>query len=186
MHGPPLLAVPPDLGLRGRPSVLQPSVLRSLAPVPAPVSPTPRKPLPTAFQCAPINCLWYVGRAVVMPRGSLDKPDARSKAQTRRSKLEWYEGEFKVSLPVQGGIIDAKWRPTVTSIIRIREIGTETWSPGFETPLNTCTFVGLRPDAEYEVQVTHKHASGEGPPTSLRCTTGPNGHVSNVIPFPKR
>ena len=101
-------------------------------------------------------------------------------------KLEWHEGEFKVSLPVQGGIIDAKWRPTVTSVIRIREIGTETWSPGFETPLNTCTFVGLRPDTEYEVQVTHKNASGEGPPTSLRCTTGRNGHVSNVIPFPKR
>ena len=97
-------------------------------------------------------------------------------------KLEWHEGEFKVSLPVQGGIIDAKWRPTVTSVIRIREIGTEAWSPGFETPLNTCTFVGLRPDTEYEVQVTHKNASGEGSPTSLRCTTGPSGQQCHSVP----
>ena len=101
-------------------------------------------------------------------------------------KVEWNDGEFKVSLPVQGGMIDAKWRPTITSVIRIRETGTESWSPGFETPLNACTFVDLRPDTEYEIQVTHKNASGEGTPTSLRCKTGSDGHVSNVIPFPKR
>ncbi len=101
-------------------------------------------------------------------------------------KVEWNEGEFKVSLPVQGGMIDAKWCPAFTSVIRIREVGADAWSPGFETPLNACTFVGLRPDTEYEVQVTHKTSSGEGPPTSLRYKTGSDGHVSNVIPFPKR
>ena len=101
-------------------------------------------------------------------------------------KVEWNEGEFEVSIPIQGGTIDARWRPKVTSVIRIREIGTDTWSPGFETPLNACTFVGLRPDTEYEIRVTHRQASAEGPPTRLRCTTASDGHVSNVLPFPKR
>ena len=27
-------------------------------------------------------------------------------------KIEWKDGEFLVSLPMQGGVIDAKWRPT--------------------------------------------------------------------------
>ena len=101
-------------------------------------------------------------------------------------KIEWVEGEFRVSLPVQGGTIDAKWRPNTTSVVRIRELGTDAWSPGFETPLNECTFVGLLPNTEYEVQVTHKTAAGEGPPANLRCTTKPDGRIDNIIPFPKK
>lgn len=69
-------------------------------------------------------------------------------------KIEWNDGEFKVSLPVQGGMIDAKWRPTVTSVIRIREIGTETWSPGFETPLNACTLSIYDPIGRWNSQPT--------------------------------
>ena len=45
-------------------------------------------------------------------------------------KIEWKDGEFRVSLPIKGSVIDAKWRPNVTSVIRIRETGTEIWSPG--------------------------------------------------------
>ena len=30
-------------------------------------------------------------------------------------RIEWHDGEFEVSLPVQGGMIDAMWRPTITS-----------------------------------------------------------------------
>ena len=101
-------------------------------------------------------------------------------------KIEWKEGEFKLSLPVQGGVIDAQWRTTTTFVFRIRKVGSETWSPGFETPLHSCTFAGLQPSTEYEIQITHKDSSGEGPPTMLRYKTDPEGEVSNIIPFPKR
>ena len=101
-------------------------------------------------------------------------------------KIEWKDGEFLVSLPMQGGVIDAKWRPTVTSVVRIRENGTELWSPGFETPLNGCSFAGLQPNTEYEIMVTHESTAGERPPTKLRCKTGSDGGVGNVIPFPKK
>ena len=100
-------------------------------------------------------------------------------------KIEWTEGEFSVSLPVEGGTIDARWRPGATTVVRIREAGTEIWSPGFETPLNGCSFVGLQPNTEYEIQVTHKNAAGEGPPTRLGCKTRSNGDVGNIIPFPR-
>ena len=101
-------------------------------------------------------------------------------------KIEWTDGEFRISLPIQGGMIDARWRPNTTSVIRIRKVGTDSWSPGFETPLNGCTFVGLQPSTEYEIQVTHKTAVGEGPPANLRCTTRADGGVDNIIPFPKK
>lgn len=77
--------------------------------------------------------------------------------------VQWREGEFKVSLPLQDGVVDAKWRPGTTSVVRIRKSGTESRSPGFETPLNGCSFVGLEPNTDYEIQVTHKNAAGEGP-----------------------
>ena len=100
--------------------------------------------------------------------------------------VEWTEGEFRVSLPLQGRVIDAKWRLGTTTVVRIREAGTEAWSPGFETPLNGCSFVGLRPNTEYEIQVTHKNSAGEGPPSRLKCRTEPNGDVGKIIPFPKK
>ena len=101
-------------------------------------------------------------------------------------RIEWIEGEFRVSLPLQGGMIDAKWCPVTTTVVRIREIGAETWSPGFETPLNGCSFVGLQPNTEYEIQVTHKNAAGEGPPTKVMYKTKSNGDVGNIIPFPRK
>ena len=100
-------------------------------------------------------------------------------------KIEWTEGEFRVSLPVKGEMIEAKWRPGATTVVRIREAGTETWSPGFETPLNGCSFVDLQPNTEYEVQITHKNAAGEGSPTTLRCKTRSNGDVGRILSFPK-
>ena len=108
--------------------------------------------------------------------------------QPRRSnpKIEWKDGEFLLSLPMQGGVIDARWRPNVTSVVRIRKVGSELWSPGFETPLNGCSFVGLEPNTEYELMVTHKSKAGEGPPTKQRCKTGYDGGVGNVVPFPKK
>lgn len=103
-----------------------------------------------------------------------------------KPSVEWTDGEFIVSLPLQGRVVDAKWRPETTTVVRIREAGTQDWSPGFETPLNGCNFVGLEPNTEYEIQVTHKNAVGEGPPAILMCRTEPNGNVGNIIPFPKK
>ena len=101
-------------------------------------------------------------------------------------RVEWVDGEFKVSLPVQSGTLDAQWRPNATTVVRIREVGTEAWSPGFETPLNGCSFVGLQPDTEYEIKITHKNAMGEGPPSKVKYRTKPNGDVGNIIPFPQK
>ena len=100
-------------------------------------------------------------------------------------KIEWKDGEFQVSLPVQDGRVEAKWRPGVTSVVRIREAGMDSWSPGFETPLNGCSFVGLNPNTGYEIQLTHKNSAGEGPAVIKRIKTGPDGGGGKVIPFQK-
>lgn len=98
--------------------------------------------------------------------------------------IEWNDGEFRVSFPLQEGTLDARWRPGVTTVVRIRETGTETWSPGFETPLNSFGLVGLAPGTEYEIKVTHKNASGEGPPVIKRYRAEAGGDVGNIVPFP--
>ena len=108
--------------------------------------------------------------------------------QTREPEpsVEWTEGEFRVSIPLQGSTVDASWRPGTTTVIRIREAGAEEWSPGFETPLNSCNFVDLSPDTEYELRVTQKNAAGEGPPSRMKFRTEPTSDPGNIIPFPKK
>ena len=81
---------------------------------------------------------------------------------------------ISVSLPDKlGRTLEARWNPTVTSVIRIREAGTVAWSPGFETPFNMCSFVDLQPDTEYDLQVTHKNDAGESEPTISTIKTDP-------------
>ena len=91
----------------------------------------------------------------------------------KNPSIEWQNGEYRVTLPVDGEVIKASWRPTVTSVFRIREMGTDEWSPGFETPLNGCSFIGLKPNTEYELKLTHKNEHGEGPPVIKRLKTDP-------------
>ena len=79
--------------------------------------------------------------------------------------VKWENGRITASLPVRHRLVEASWEPTVTSVIRVREVGEEEWSVGFETPLNACGFVGLRPGVQYEVQVTYKGEAGESPPS---------------------
>lgn len=101
-------------------------------------------------------------------------------------RIEWKDGEYFVSLPLEEGqVLEAKWRPEVTSVVRVREAGADSWGPGFETPLNGCSFVGLKPDTEYEMQLTHKNSVGEGPAVIKRIRTSPAG-VGDVVPFPKK
>ena len=90
-------------------------------------------------------------------------------------ELRWDEGMIHVSLPKRmGRTLKARWKPGVTSVVRIRKSGTAAWTPGFETPFNTCSFVDLKPDTEYEVQVTLKNDAGEGEPVIASTTTTPS------------
>ena len=102
-------------------------------------------------------------------------------------ETKWHGKTWRVTLPVEHGrLLEAKWEPGVTYVVRIREVGCGDWSLGFATPISTCTFVDLKPDTEYEVQVRAKTAAGEGEPTCLRMRTDPVGAATNVVPFPKR
>ena len=102
--------------------------------------------------------------------------DAQMSNRTEGPTLKWDGTTVSVSLPdKRGRILDASWVPTITSVVRIRESDVDEWSPGFETPFNRCTFVGLKPDTEYDVQVTHKNSSGEGKPAFSKVTTKADG-----------
>ena len=100
--------------------------------------------------------------------------DHQMSSRTENPRLMWNGKMISVLLPDKlGRTIEAQWNPTVTSVVRIRESGTQTWSPGFETPFNRCSFVDLKPDTEYDVQVTQKNDVGESPPAITSIKTGP-------------
>lgn len=141
---------------------------------------------PASVACKSVDCATLMASVDGASGMPLRRNHMAKQSREAEPSVEWTEGEFRVSLPLQGGTVDAKWRPGATTVVRIREAGAETWSPGFETPLNGCSFVGLEPNTEYEIQVTHKNAAGEGPPARLRCRTEPNGDVGKIIPFPKK
>ena len=89
-------------------------------------------------------------------------------------KVEWKDATLFVSIPdKRGRRISANWKPTVTSVVRIRPVGEERWSVGFETPLNSCSFVGLEPGVEYDVKLTHKNAVGESEPAYMKIKSAP-------------
>ena len=101
--------------------------------------------------------------------------------------IRWDDNSWFVTLPLEDGrTVEASWKPGLTYVVRIRESGAEQWSFGFETPIRSFTFVDLKPDTEYELQVRSKTATGEGPPAFLGIRTSPTGSGGNVIPFPKR
>ena len=102
------------------------------------------------------------------------KMDEQLSSRTESPKLEWKEDMIHVSLPDKlGRTLEARWKPTVTSVVRIRELGTEPWGTGFETPFNSCSFVDLKPETEYEIQITHKNEAGESPPAISTIKTQP-------------
>ncbi|MDE0094644.1 MAG: hypothetical protein OXO49_09120 [Gammaproteobacteria bacterium] len=95
--------------------------------------------------------------------------------QLATPKLSWKDGLISVSLPNKlGGIVEAQWIPPITTVLRIREENTDKWSPGFEIPLDSCTFVDLKPDTEYEVMITHKNDVGESEPVIDKLRTNPD------------
>ena len=102
-------------------------------------------------------------------------------------EIKWDGKTWFVTLSVEHGkVLEAKWDPGLTYVIRIREVGSPDWSFGFETPVPSCAFVDLKPDTEYEKQFRAKNSAGEGTPAHLRVRTDPVGASTNIIPFPKR
>ena len=105
--------------------------------------------------------------------------------QAASPEVKWEDGTWFITLPVDDGkVVEASWKPPVTYVVRIREVGTERFSFGFETPITSFTFVDLKPDTEYEVQVRAKSAAGQGPAACFAIRTDPAGGSGNVIPFP--
>ena len=101
-------------------------------------------------------------------------------------RITWDDNTWSVTLPMDDGkVIEATWKPAVTYVVRIREAGAEQWSFGFATPVTSFTFVDLKPDTEYELQIRTRNASGEGPPAFIKIRTSPTGDSGNVVPFPK-
>lgn len=86
--------------------------------------------------------------------------------QLVKSSLDWDGKIISVEIADKfGKMIEANWKPPETSVIRIRKFGTDEWSPGFETPFSFCTFVGIAPETDYEIQKTRKDELGdEGEP----------------------
>ena len=108
--------------------------------------------------------------------------DQQMSSRTENPVLRWDGEMISVSLPDKlGRVLEARWNPTVTSVVRIRESGTEAWSPGFETPFNMCSFVDLKPDTEYDVQVTHKNDVGESKPSISSMKTDPKSKVGDYV-----
>ena len=102
--------------------------------------------------------------------------DREMSSRMEDPKLEWDGTTLSVSLPdKRGRVLKASWDPAVTSVIRIKESETDEWSPGFETPLSRCTFVGLKPGTEYDVQLTHKNSAGESKPVYSKVRTKAEG-----------
>lgn len=94
--------------------------------------------------------------------------------------VEWDGSTVSVVLPQQTeGSIEARWKPGVTYVVRLREAGSSEWSFGFETPLTHAGVIGLKPNTEYEFSVTAKNDSGESEPAITRVRTNPEGGLEN-------
>ena len=104
--------------------------------------------------------------------------------ESTNPQIKWEDNQWSVTLPLEDGrVVNATWKPGVTYVVRIREAGAEDWSFSFETPITSFTFIDLKPDTEYELQVRTKNAAGEGAPAFFNIRTGPTGDAGNVVPF---
>ena len=100
-------------------------------------------------------------------------------------EIKWEDNQWSVTLPLDDGrTVNATWKPAITFVVRIREVGAADWSFGFETPVASFTFVDFKPDTGYELQVRSKSRTGEGPPAFFTIRTNPTGDADNVVPFP--
>ena len=77
--------------------------------------------------------------------------------------------------------IEVQWSPSVTYVVRIRELGQPGWSIGVETPLQAISFVDLKPDTEYEMEVRTKNSGGESSPVMMRTRTNRDGFMTRQV-----
>ena len=94
-----------------------------------------------------------------------EEMDIKMSNQKGLPSIHWDGRTISVELPDKlGRTLNAKWNLTQTSVVRIREVGSDKWSLGFETPFTTCNFVDCDPSVEYEIQLTHRNEEGESSP----------------------
>ena len=105
--------------------------------------------------------------------GNIEPFDESKFENNIRPKVSWTGKMFFVSLPVDGKVVNARWQPSVTSVIRLRKVGDKYWSIGFETPLTGTKIVDLEADTEYQMQLTHKNEYGESKPVFTKVRTNP-------------
>ena len=83
--------------------------------------------------------------------------------ESTNPQIKWEDNQWSVTLPLEDSrVVNATWKPGVTYVVRIREAGAEDWSFGFETPITSFTFIDLKPDTEYELQVSKRAACHPG------------------------
>ena len=96
-------------------------------------------------------------------------------------KIAWDGRKFNIVLPMSGGTaVEVEAEPKIVSVIRVREAGARSWGLGFVTPLNGCSFVGAKPNTEYEVKVAHMNADTfkEGKAAVQKLRTSSEGVIS--------
>ena len=105
-----------------------------------------------------------------------------STSRQSRPPVSWNGSTRTFSIVLSGlkgaasdGGIEAEWNPPITYVVRIREANTRRWSFGFETPLTSCGFVGLKPDTEYEIEIRSRNAHGESSPVLAKARTSAEG-----------
>ena len=96
--------------------------------------------------------------------------------------VQWNGRSFDICLPWPADEQRQEWlelevTPKVTYIVRVRESGTEEWLVGVETPLTSCTFLDLKPDTEYEMEVRAKNEEDVSDPAVVTCRTDPGGSI---------
>ena len=69
--------------------------------------------------------------------------------------------------------LEAEWRPPVLSVVRIREKKDVEWGPGVVLPVTSCRFVGLKPNTEYEAQLSELQGEHERVVEVISVRTNP-------------
>ena len=108
--------------------------------------------------------------------------EAWSTASQKKPPVLWNGATNTFSIFLSGlgeikekGTIEAEWSPRITYVVRVREVGTENWSIGFETPLTGCGFEDLKPNTEYELEIRSKNEQGKSKPALIKFRTGSQG-----------
>ena len=101
-------------------------------------------------------------------------------------EINWEDNEWSITLPLEDGtVLNASWKPGITYVVRIREAGEPDWSFGFETPITSFTFIDLKPETEYELQVRTKNAAGKGRSRVLQHPHRPHGRQRQCRAVPE-